>query len=126
MVYPSENRERETERQRESLTWIKLYHAIIKQILLYGSEIWGPVIHFKEWDKTSIEKLQLEMIKNILGVCRCTSNDACRAVLALYPLKIEIQKRCVQFKHHLHQSDPDSVQYKKPSSPMKPQQNLIL
>ncbi len=52
------------------------------------------------------------MIKNILGVRRCTSNDACRAVLALYPLKIEIQKRCVQFKHHLHQSDPDSVQYK--------------
>ncbi len=38
-------------------TWVKLYHAIIKQILLYGSEIWGPVIHFKNWDKTLIEKL---------------------------------------------------------------------
>ncbi len=93
-------------------TWDKLYHAIIKQILLYGSEIWGPVIHFQNWDKTSIEKLQLEMIKNILGVHRSTSNDACRAELGFYPLKIEIQKRCVQFWHHLHQSDPDSVQYK--------------
>ncbi len=60
----------------------------------------------------SIEKLQLEMIKNILGVHRCTSSDACRAELGFYPLKIEIQKRCVQFWHHLHQSDPDSVQYK--------------
>ncbi len=93
-------------------TWVKLYHAIIKQILLYGSEIWGPVINFKNWDKTSIEKLQLEIIKNILGVHRSTSNDACRAELGLYPLKIEIQKRCVQFWHHLHQSDPDSIQYK--------------
>ncbi len=52
------------------------------------------------------------MIKNILGVHRSTSNDACRAELGFYPLKIEIQKRCVQFWHHLHQSDPDSVQYK--------------
>ncbi len=52
------------------------------------------------------------MIKNILGVHRSTSNDACRAELGFYPLKIEIQKRCVQFWHHLHQSDPDSTQYK--------------
>ncbi len=48
--------------------WVKLDHAIIKQILLYGSEILGPVIHLKNCDKTSIEKLQLEMIKNNLGV----------------------------------------------------------
>ncbi len=93
-------------------TWVKLYDATIKQILLYGSEIWGPVINVQNWDKTSIEKLQLEMIKNILGVHRSTSNDACRAELGFYPLKIEIQKRCVQFWHHLHQSDPDSIQYK--------------
>ncbi len=72
----------------------------------------GPVINLKNWNKTSIEKLQLEIIKNILGVHRSTSNDACRAELGLYPLKIEIQKRCVQFWHHLHQSDPDSIQYK--------------
>ncbi len=85
----------------------------------------GTSNHFKNWDKTSIEKLQLEIIKNILGVHRSTSNDACRAELGLYPLKIEIQKRCVQFWHHLHQSDPDSSNIK-PSSPMKPQQNLIL
>ncbi len=49
-------------------TWIKLYHPIIKQILLYRSEIWGTVINYKNWDKTSIEKLQLEIIKNILDV----------------------------------------------------------
>ncbi len=73
-----------------------------------GSEIWGPVILLK-----NLDKLQLEIIiKNILGVHRCTSNDACRAELGFYTLKIEIQKRCVQFWHHLHQSDPDSVQYK--------------
>jgi len=36
----------------------------------------------------------------------------CRAELGLYPLNIEVQKRCVQFWHHLHQSDPDSDQYK--------------
>uniref|UniRef100_A0A673KSW8 SH2 domain containing 1A duplicate b n=1 Tax=Sinocyclocheilus rhinocerous TaxID=307959 RepID=A0A673KSW8_9TELE len=35
-------------------------------------------------------------IKNVLGVHRGTSNDACRAELGFYPLKIEIQKRCVQ------------------------------
>lgn len=100
-------------------TWIKLYNSIIKPILLYGCEIWGPVLNFKNWDKTSVEKLQLEIGKNILGVHRNTSTAACRAELGLYPLNMEIQKRCVQFWHHLHQSDPESVQY-------KAQQNLIL
>ncbi len=28
-------------------TWVKLHHAIIKQVQLYGSEIWGPVINKK-------------------------------------------------------------------------------
>ena len=93
-------------------TWIKLYNSIIKPILLYGCEIWGPVLNCKNWDKTSVEKLQLEIGKNILGVHRNTSTAACRAELGLYPLNIEIQKRCVQFWHHLHQSDPESVQYK--------------
>ncbi|KAI2655846.1 Dihydroorotase [Labeo rohita] len=52
------------------------------------------------------------MIKNILGLHRGTSNDACRAELGLYPLTIEIQKRCVRFWHHLHQFDPDSTRHK--------------
>ncbi len=48
-------------------TWVILYHAIIKQILLYRSEIWGPVMHLKNWDKSSIGKLQLEIIKIFRG-----------------------------------------------------------
>lgn len=95
-------------------TWIKLYHAIIKPILLYGSEIWGPILKFENWDKSLIERTQLEFAKNILRVNRSTSNNACRAELGLYPLHIEIQKRAVQFYHHLTQSDTQSVQYNPP------------
>ncbi len=42
-------------------------------------------------------------------VCVCVRE---RERIGLYPLKIEIQKRCVQFWHHLHRSDPDSIRYK--------------
>ncbi len=101
-----ERTEKETERERERARERERRSARERAIIS------NKVIHFTNWDKTSIEKLQLEIIKNILGVHRSTSNDACRAELGFYPLKIEIQKRCVQFWHHLHQSDPDSVQYK--------------
>ncbi len=44
-------------------TWIELYHAIIQPILLYGSEIWGPILKFENWDKTLTERTQLEFAK---------------------------------------------------------------
>lgn len=55
-------------------TWLKLYHAIIKPILLYGSEIWGPTLNFQTWDKSLIERIQFA--KNIPRVNRGTSNNA--------------------------------------------------
>uniref|UniRef100_A0A9J7YWS7 ribonuclease H n=1 Tax=Cyprinus carpio carpio TaxID=630221 RepID=A0A9J7YWS7_CYPCA len=85
-------------------TWIKLYHAIIKPILLYGSEIWGPILKFENWDKNLIERTQLEFAKNILRVNRSTSNHACRAELGLYPLHIEIKKKSCSVL-----SSPDSI-----------------
>ncbi len=62
--------------------------------------------------ETLIQDFSNCIIISVKSINRSTSNDACRAELGLYPLKIEIQKRCVQFWHHLHQSDPDSIQYK--------------
>ncbi len=47
---------------------------------------------------------------SLLSVCVCVCVE--RERIGLYPLKIEIQKRCVQFWHHLHRSDPDSIRYK--------------
>ena len=82
--------------------------------MLYGSEVWGPISkpEFKNWDKTPTEKLQLEFCKMILKVRPNTPNNACRAELSLFPLKIHIQKRSIKFWQHLNLADKNSIAYK--------------
>ncbi|XP_058618515.1 cyclin-dependent kinase-like 2 isoform X2 [Onychostoma macrolepis] len=63
--------------------------------------------------RPSQQNLSIQL--NAQGSTEVRPNDACR-----YPLKIEIQKRSTSIDLILIQSDI------KPSSPMKPQQNLIL
>ncbi len=50
--------------------WIKIFHSIIKPILLYGCEIWGLKfkLNYESWDKNPVEIFHLEFCKNILGI----------------------------------------------------------
>ncbi|KAA0708101.1 hypothetical protein E1301_Tti023590 [Triplophysa tibetana] len=93
--------------------WLKIFDGVIKPILLYGSEIWGPKfqLNYESWDKCPVEIFQLEFCKNILGTHRNTSNLGCRAELGKFPLLSEIQKRASKFWFHLSESSPDNYHH---------------
>ncbi len=54
--------------------WIKIFHSIIKPILLYGCEIWGLKfkLNYESWDKNPVEIFHLEFCKHTPRVTPCT------------------------------------------------------
>ncbi len=93
--------------------WIKIFHSIIKPILLYGCEIWGLKfkLNYESWDKNPVEIFHLEFCKNILGIHRNAPNLGCRAELGRFPLLSEIQKRAAKFWFHLSDTPTDSYHH---------------
>ena len=94
--------------------WLKLFQSVIEPILLYGSEVWGPLTYQNsaQIEKHPIEIMHLEFCKSILRVHRRATNNACRAELGQFPSYIKIYKRVMKYWIHLKNSDPDSYQYK--------------
>ena len=70
----------------------KLFDALVKPVLLYGCEIWGPeLLSYKtHFDKSTIEQVHIKFCKQTLNVPWYTENKACRAELGRYPLSIDI------------------------------------
>ena len=66
-------------RKNVALT-LKLFDSLVKPILLYGVDVWGCFKHAFN-DDNPIEKLNLKLCKDILGVKRTTSNVASRCEL---------------------------------------------
>ena len=95
--------------------WLKLFESVIEPILLYGSEVWGPLTYLNsaQLDKHPVEIMHLEFCKSILQVHRKTTNNACRAELGRFPSYIKIQKRSIKYWLHL----------KKQRSPLLPEQS---
>ena len=71
----------------------KLFDALVKPILLYGCEIWGPeLLSYKtHFDKSTIEQVHIKFCKQTLNTPWYTENIACRAELGRYPLSIDIK-----------------------------------
>ncbi len=94
--------------------WLKLFNSVIKPILLYGSEVWGPLMtqRHTSWDTTPTEKFNLQFCKEILKVHRNCPNHACRAELGHFPLSLHMIERSVKFQVHLAQADPDSCHHR--------------
>ena len=71
----------------------KLFNALVKPVLLYACEIWGPeLLSYKtHFDKSTIEQVHIKFCKQTLNVPWYTENIACRAELERYPLSIEIK-----------------------------------
>ncbi len=98
-------------------TSLHLFDAVVKPILLYNSDIWGPVVgnldklletgtsktHF--YYKFPFEKLHMKWAKYILGVNRKSTNIAVPAELCRYPLIIEIILNAVKYWFSLHDTD---------------------
>lgn len=93
--------------------WMKIFDGIIKPILLYGCEIWGPKfkLNYESWDKNPVEIFHLEFCKNILGLHRNAPSLGCRAELGRFPLLSEIQKRAAKFWFHLSDSQADAYHH---------------
>ncbi|KAG5841106.1 hypothetical protein ANANG_G00196080 [Anguilla anguilla] len=93
--------------------WLKIFDCVIQPIMLYGSEIWGPLSQqdYTKWEKHPAETLHAEFCKNILQVHSNAPNNACRAELGRFPTLIQIQKRALNFIEHLKMSPTDSLQF---------------
>ena len=70
---------------------MKLFDALIKPIITYGSEVWisDYKINLSNIDQLPTEKLQHKMLKQVLGVNRYTSNlavrlECCRSPIILF------------------------------------------
>ena len=64
---------------------MKLFDALVKPILLYGSDFWGLLVYHLI-DNNPIENLNIKLCKHLLGVYKHTSNAGCRAELGRQPL----------------------------------------
>ena len=71
----------------------KLFDALVKPILLYECEIWGPELLSYEthFDKITIEQVHIKFRKQALKSPWYTENIACRSDLGRYPLSIDIK-----------------------------------
>ena len=81
-------------------TYITLFDNIVKQIILYASEIWGIMANnanIEKIGKSLIERFHLKICKQILGVHRKATNLAVFSELGRYPLYIEIQERMIKY-----------------------------
>ena len=99
---------------------LNFFDHLIKPILLYGSEIWGPLYcspnprDTTDWcDEKSMEskheRLHLHFCKYILNVNRKATNMAVYGELGRYPLYISIWKQTVKYLEYIQCSKDDSL-----------------
>ena len=84
----------------------KLFNALVKPVLLYACEIWGPeLLSYKtHFDKSTIEQVHIKFCKQTLNVPWYTENIACRAELGRYPLSIDIKASIFSYWQRLNHS----------------------
>ena len=89
-------------------TMKKLFHTLVKPILLYNCEVWGSFLKPRSQsldyfisnmfdDRYYHEALLNKSCKHMLGVNSRSSNDAVRGELGMYPLYVYIYKQIVKF-----------------------------
>ena len=89
----------------------KLFDALVKSVLLYGCEIWGPeLLSYKtHFDKSTIEQVHIKFCKQTLNVPCYTENKACRAELGRYPLSIDIKASLLCYWQRLEQKSDNPL-----------------
>ena len=78
---------------------LKLFDALIKPILLYGAEVWGPYTNFdyKKWEGSKVEMTHTQFLKSLIGCTFHTSNIMTRAELGVRPLLVDVNIRVTTY-----------------------------
>ena len=89
----------------------KLFDTLIKPVLLYGCEIWGPeLLSYKtHFDKSTTEQVHTKFCKQTLNVPWYTENKACRAELGRYLLFIDIKASLLCYWQRIEQKSDNPV-----------------
>ena len=89
----------------------KIFDTMISPILTYNCEVWGAYLKsdLSHWDKSPIEKAHLRFCKSYLGVNKKATNDACRAELGRFPLKLNIDQKILNYILHLKAQPEDTI-----------------
>ena len=84
----------------------KLFNALVKPVLLYACEIWGPeLLSYKtHFYKSTIEQVHIKFCKQTLKVPWYTENTACRVELGRYLLSIDIKSSIFNYWQRLKHS----------------------
>ena len=92
------------------VTRMKLFDTLIKPIICYASEVWGPINNLATsgsistfWKRTEnlpIEKFQLKYCKHALGVHSKATNAAVMGELGRLPLTLNVVKSMLRFWQH--------------------------
>ena len=84
----------------------KLFNALVKPVLLYACEIWGPeLLSYKtHYDKSTVEQVHVKFCKQTLNVPWYTENIACREELGRYPFSIDIKASIFRYWQRLKHS----------------------
>ena len=78
---------------------IKLFNALVKQILTYGSDVWGTCHNAI----IKIDTFHRAFLKIVLGIKGSTSNVMVYGELGIYPIKLDLLANCFKYFHRLHQ-----------------------
>ena len=78
---------------------LKLFNTLIKPILLYGSEVWGPYTDFDytNWDSSKIEMIHTQFLKRALGCNVNTSNIMTRGEVGVRPLLMDVNLKVMTY-----------------------------
>lgn len=90
---------------------LKLFDSLIKPILLYGAEIWGPYTNFdyRNWDASKVEMTYTQFLKRALGCNFRTSNIMTRAEVGVRPLLIDVQLKIMTYIRNIQERQQSAV-----------------
>ena len=72
---------------------MKLFDALVKPILLYGSEVWAT----DTVKDDPIESVHIKFCKILLGVGKSATNSTCYGELGRFPLHVAAKLRCLKY-----------------------------
>jgi len=82
---------------------LKLFDSVVKPIMLYGCEVWGP------YSSDLANKLQLRFLKIILGLRKTTTTTMVRGETGSFPLQCDIQQRVLNYWLNLVNFDNNRI-----------------